>query len=229
MPEYRTSGTTGKPKTFNITEEQLNTRFSMMNDASRGTGFETIKSMFIDFAKTTYLGRVYSDYTEAHGMKCYHASLGSAKATVDLFESENIEGIFTTPSGLYNYALEANGKHKFKWMSVATSRLSPFMSKTIRASFGDNLWSSYACSEIGVISIATGEQIETIQNCVGKIIPGVEVSFDGPEILARSNALISGYNDPSLTSERFKDGWYYTGDFGHMDGDLLVLDGRKKY
>ena len=104
------------------------------------------------------------------------------------------------------------------------------MSHEIRAGLGDNLWSSYDASEIGIISIASANMIETIPNCVGKIVPDIEVRFDNREIVLKSDLLISGYDeDPKLTAERFKDGWYYTRDLGHIDAeeDVLILDGRR--
>ena len=72
--------------------------------------------------------------------------------------------------------------------------------------------------------------IETIPNCVGKIVPDIEVRFEHREIVLKSDLLISGYDeDPKLTAERFKDGWYYTRDLGHIDAeeDVLILDGRR--
>jgi long-chain acyl-CoA synthetase len=63
---------------------------------------------------------------------------------------------------------------------------------------------------------------------VGKVIPGVEVKFVDGEIVVKSNDMIQGYaDDPVLSAQRFKDGWYYTGDLGHMQDDLLIYDRRK--
>ena len=48
--------------------------------------------------------------------------------------------------------------------------------------------------------------------------------------MLKSDLLISGYDeDPKLTAERFKDGWYYTRDLGHIDAeeDVLILEGRR--
>ena len=226
MPQFATSGTTGVPKTYTITEEQI----AHMNDASCGIGFEALKSIFIDWAPDTYFGIVYTRYAEQRGTKAYHATQGSIEATVEFFKSENIEGITSTPQRLHNYAQVAKGGHKFKWLLASTARLTPTMSNAIRAGLGDNLWSSYDASEIGIISIASANMIETIPNCVGKIVPGIEVRFENREIVLKSDLLISGYDeDPQLTAERFKDGWYYTSDLGHVDAeeDVLILEGRR--
>ncbi|MDQ2754780.1 MAG: AMP-binding protein [Actinomycetota bacterium] len=60
---------------------------------------------------------------------------------------------------------------------------------------------------------------------------GVEIrtSFDG-EVLARSNHVFEGYwSQPDESAEALADGWFHTGDEGHLDaGDYLVISDRKK-
>jgi long-chain acyl-CoA synthetase len=71
---------------------------------------------------------------------------------------------------------------------------------------------------------------------VGRVIPDVEVKIDSPDAKGMGEVLIKGpnvmkgyYNRPDETSSVLKDGWFYSGDLGHVDKDgYLYITGRKK-
>jgi acyl-CoA synthetase (AMP-forming)/AMP-acid ligase II len=60
---------------------------------------------------------------------------------------------------------------------------------------------------------------------------GVQIATDGSgEVLARSNHVFAGYwQQPEESAEVLVDGWFHTGDEGHIDPDeYLVISDRKK-
>ena len=66
---------------------------------------------------------------------------------------------------------------------------------------------------------------------VGEVIPDVEVKFGSDdEILVRGKNVMKGYyNNESATRETIdEDGWLHTGDLGKMEGNHLMIIGRKK-
>jgi acyl-CoA synthetase (AMP-forming)/AMP-acid ligase II len=67
---------------------------------------------------------------------------------------------------------------------------------------------------------------------VGRPAAGIELRIaDDGEVLFRGPTLFKGYwNRPDITAEAFTDdGWYKTGDIGHLDSaGRLILSGRKK-
>ena len=62
--------------------------------------------------------------------------------------------------------------------------------------------------------------------------PAVGVRMDvspGGELLARSNHVFDGYyQQPEETARCVVDGWFHTGDGGHLDGAYAVITDRKK-
>ena len=72
---------------------------------------------------------------------------------------------------------------------------------------------------------------------VGPVLPGVSVRIENPdiegngEIISRGPNVMKGYfNNPEATAEVLSDdGWFRTGDYGHIDDDgYLFITGRKK-
>ncbi|MBT2392285.1 long-chain fatty acid--CoA ligase [Streptomyces sp. ISL-1] len=66
---------------------------------------------------------------------------------------------------------------------------------------------------------------------VGRPIPGcaVHIASDG-EVWVRGDTVFAGYlNNPKATEAVLRDGWFATGDMGHLDREgYLVITGRKK-
>jgi long-chain acyl-CoA synthetase len=66
---------------------------------------------------------------------------------------------------------------------------------------------------------------------VGKLLPEVlcKIADDGEILIKSAKNLREYYRNPEATAEVLKDGWFYTGDIGHIDDDgFLFITDRKK-
>lgn len=66
---------------------------------------------------------------------------------------------------------------------------------------------------------------------VGKLLPGVAVTIakDGEILVQGPNVMMGYYKDQKQTDEVIKDGYFHTGDIGHIDEDgFLKITDRKK-
>jgi long-chain acyl-CoA synthetase len=83
-----------------------------------------------------------------------------------------------------------------------------------------------------IITINRQEKGSCKLGTVGSVIEGVEVKIAGDgEVLCRGHCVMIGYyKDEELTrSVMDKEGWFHTGDVGHMEeGKFLVITDRKK-
>ena len=99
------------------------------------------------------------------------------------------------------------------------------------ASVGIRIHEGYGLTETSPV-MAVNTPINHRIGTVGKILPNLEVRIaeDG-EILVRGPSVFKGYwNRPEETQNAFQDGWFKTGDIGHIDADgyLSVTDRKKE-
>ena len=111
--------------------------------------------------------------------------------------------------------------------------------RTEVAEFFDNVGfdfiNGYGITECSPLVCANHDRFNNPKT-VGIRLPCIELKIDSPdkdgigEICVRGDVVMLGYyNNPALTTEALRDGWFYTGDYGYINGnDQLVISGRKK-
>jgi acyl-CoA synthetase (AMP-forming)/AMP-acid ligase II len=121
-----------------------------------------------------------------------------------------------------------------KYVRSISAPLSPLQARRFKARFGISVLNGYGQTEIGGEIIGWGaadakEFGEAKLGSIGRPHVGVTVRTDEVgELQVRTPALSAGYASGVDLSDRLTvDGWFRTGDIGHVDDDGFVwIDGR---
>jgi acyl-CoA synthetase (AMP-forming)/AMP-acid ligase II len=113
------------------------------------------------------------------------------------------------------------------------------LAERIRAELTEDVFLNYGCTEASLLANATLDLLEREPRAVGYPRPQVEVRIiddDGSEVPTgetgrlcfRTGRVTIGYlDDPAMTAECYRDGWFHSRDLGRCREDgLLVLEGR---
>jgi acyl-coenzyme A synthetase/AMP-(fatty) acid ligase len=116
---------------------------------------------------------------------------------------------------------------------------SPALLAAARARFSPDIYLPYGIAEIGVVAMATPDILERMPGASGRIAPGAAVEIldaEGRacppgmpgEVRLALEGMPRGYHGPDAQDRtRFRDGWFYPGDRGHVTEDgVLFIEGR---
>lgn len=179
-----------------------------------------------------------------------HPDPRDAKGIDRIGRNEGITHTLATPT-FYQAWMRRISPEAFSKLRVAISgaeRLRPALAEAFEERYGVRLHEGYGCTECapGVsFNLPGAEDLKPHQRgaregTVGRPLPGVAVRIadletgemlppaeDGMVQVMGPNVMVGYLGDEERTAEVLSDGWYTTGDVGHLDKDgFLVLTGR---
>jgi acyl-coenzyme A synthetase/AMP-(fatty) acid ligase len=238
-----TSGSTGVSKGVALSHRVMIERTACYTTL-RGPQFAHCPRFFCDLGLSTSPGIHYAMSLLGRGATIYF--LGPDPADIlQIISLHQIRGMATSPYGLGEFLkfFEADTAFSvtFDHVICQGAMLSRELSTRARARMCHNLYVSYGATETSTVAFGSANMLERVQGAVGYIQPGViiEAVEDSGKVLPpmadgllriRSPQMGEGYvGDPEATEMLFRDGYFYTGDIGHVTEDgLLVITGRQK-
>jgi len=238
-----TSGSTGLPKGVALSYRTMMDR-TLSYSTLRGPRFAHCSRFFCDLGFGSSPGLHYTLALLGRGATIYF--LGQEPAdilqTIDLHK---IQGMGTSPYGLGEFLrffeADSNFETSFDHIICQGAMLSGHLSWRARARLCQNIYSSFGATETSTVAFGSAVVIERVPGAVGYVQPGATINavdqsgkvlppLEDGAIRIRSRHMASGYvGDQEATEELFRDGYFYSGDIGHVTSDgLLVITGREK-
>jgi acyl-CoA synthetase (AMP-forming)/AMP-acid ligase II len=231
-----TSGSTSVPKTFGLTLERL----TIISQRLAGDPYErrVLRTGSIEF-DSSRLHHICGFLAGNTSVLTGQVQLRDLAPLCERAKVTEIQiGTYKLASLMHGEAGLARRLPAFTRVVSGASRVPGPLRRKIRAILTDNLWVSYATSELGPISLAAPDEHEAFPEGIGKPLQGVTVELLDPdgrlvepgqigEARVRKRGSPSEYLSEPAASSAFRDGWFYPRDLlSRTERDTLIFHGR---
>jgi len=222
---FKTSGSTFESKALEITPEQLQARVDRAIQA-RGSTFSNYQSIYIGINPNNTVAVIHKIAMLQRGGKVYLEDSTNIDKSLQMCADNNVESaLLSTKNATFQKYLDSSSTYKFQSVYLVGGLCDRKTLVLVNDKLGPVQF-NYGCSEVGPISTCDFETSQLFENCVGTILPDLVVKIDDAsgEILVQNNPSFTGTF--AIEAYNSKDGWVHTGDKGHFEGELLIVEGR---
>lgn len=247
-----TSGSTGDPKGVPLTYENIRANVNSIYTALSLTEKDFLIGVLPFFHSFGYTVTLWTPLVLPLGA-AYHFSPLDARQIGKLTQDFQATVLLATPTFLRTY-LRRVEPEMFKTLNlvvVGAEKEPQSLSDAFEEKFGVRPVEGYGMTEMGPLvsvnipderNFHANKRSRRCEGSVGQPLPDVQakiVSLDDPNrilppnndgmLYVRGPGLMPEYlNSPDITSKAIKDGWYETGDIGHIDENGFIhLTGRQ--
>ena len=239
------SGTTGLPKGTMLTHRNLATNhLQFLTDS--GITSSDVTLLFLPFYHI--YGVLLTGSFLAAGATQVIMERFEMQRMLDLCEKYGVTWFFAVPPVIMALANSPDDLHQMKTVKYLMSAAAPMPvepARKLRARTGVNIVQAYGMTEASPITHLSPRDPELVRldspglpmnNTEQKIVDPetgeqeMPVGEDG-EIIIRGPQVMTGYwKAPEETARALRDGWFYTGDIGHVDTDgyTYIVDRKKE-
>jgi acyl-[acyl-carrier-protein]-phospholipid O-acyltransferase/long-chain-fatty-acid--[acyl-carrier-protein] ligase len=189
-------------------------------------------------------------------MTVYHFNPLDARIVGNLCQEHKATILIATPTFMRNY-LHRCEREQFasvRLLLLGAEKLKPELARDIHDKFGIEPLEGYGCTELSpIVAVNVPETKATADGrtvpgnrpgTVGMPVPGTMVRTVAPDtgsiqprgtegiIQVKGPQVMQGYlNRPEATAKVLREGWYETGDLGHLDADgfLTITDRLSRF
>jgi len=244
-----TSGSTGRPKGVMLSYRNIGANAQAIGEVVQLSTSDVllgILPMFHCFGYTVSLWSVLALDIKA----AYHYSPLEAQQIGKLCHKHNVTIMLSTPTFLRSYLkrIPAEQLSALDVVVAGAEKLPSDLCEAFEQKFGVRPVEGYGATETAPLVSVNVPPSRTRQpgqglkeGTVGRPVPGVTVRVLDPESDAEmpvdepgmlwvkgDNVMLGYLNQPELTAEVIRDGWYKTGDLAKVDGEgFITITGRQ--
>jgi acyl-[acyl-carrier-protein]-phospholipid O-acyltransferase/long-chain-fatty-acid--[acyl-carrier-protein] ligase len=238
------SGSTGAPKGVMLSHQNIVSNVDGISQVITFTPNDRIMGVLPLFHSFGFTGTLWLPLLVGFGV-VYHPNPTDAKTIGETIQKYQATLLIST-STFYAGYLRRCSKEEFaslRYLIAGAEKLREQVVKGYREKFDLTILEGYGCTELGpVVSVNTHDvvdgkesQVGNKPGSVGHPIPGVVVKVVDPDtqqplpcgqeglLLVRGPNVMLGYLDqPHLTDQALRRGWYVTGDIAAVDEDGFI-------
>jgi acyl-[acyl-carrier-protein]-phospholipid O-acyltransferase / long-chain-fatty-acid--[acyl-carrier-protein] ligase len=238
------SGSTGAPKGVMLSHRNIVANVEGISQVIQFTPNDRIMGVLPLFHSFGFTGTLWLPLLVGFGV-VYHPNPTDAKTIGETIQKYKATLLISTPTFYAGY-LRRCTKEEFaslRYLIAGAEKLREQIAKGYQEKFGLTILEGYGCTELApVVSVnvpdvvhGNEKQVGHKPGTVGHPLPGVAVKIVDPDteqpvasgeeglLLARGPNVMLGYlNQPDLTDQALRGGWYITGDIAAVDEDGFI-------
>jgi len=238
------SGSTGAPKGVMLSHHNILTNIEGIAQVIQFTSGDRMMGILPFFHSFGFTGTLWLPLLAGFSV-VYHPNPTDAKTIGETIQKYRATLLISTPT-FYGGYIRRCTKEEFatlRYVIAGAEKLREQIATGFQEKFGLPILEGYGCTELSpVVSVHTPNvvygretQIGNKPGTVGHPIPGVLVKIVHPDtfeplacgeeglLLVKGPNVMLGYlNQPALTREAMRDGWYVTGDIAAVDEDGFI-------
>jgi len=238
------SGSTGTPKGVMLSHHNIVANVEAISQVIQFSGADRIMGVLPLFHSFGFTGTLWLPLLAGFGA-VYHPNPTDAKTIGETIQKFKATLLISTPTFYLGY-LRRCSKEQFsslRYLIAGAEKLREQIAKAYEEKFGLTILEGYGCTELApVVSVnmpdvldGTVKQVSHKPGTVGQPIPGVAVKIVDPEsgqpmavgeegllLIKGPNVMLGYLNQPALTDQAMRRGWYVTGDIASIDEDGFI-------